>query len=160
MVIGCVNFLNSTKEHLNCFLCFNSWGNLGHGKPRMRIFSGLKAISTTGPCSKHVHSTKKIINAFTVWGWHTNSFLKYFAHEHAANDYCKFKYSNGSSRVKVLLNMDENLLLLRQTADKLIAVSRRFFFSGLWSAFKFGRRVHFALRRKMLKPPIARLPAI
>ncbi len=26
--------------------------------------------------------------------------------------------------------------------------------------FKFGRRVHFALRRKMLKPPIARLPAI
>ncbi len=28
------------------------------------------------------------------------------------------------------------------------------------TAFKFGRRVHFALRRKMLKPPIARLPAI
>ncbi len=28
------------------------------------------------------------------------------------------------------------------------------------AAFKFGRRVHFALRRKMLKPPIARLPAI
>ncbi len=27
-------------------------------------------------------------------------------------------------------------------------------------AFKFGRRVHFALRRKMLKPPIARLSAI
>ncbi len=26
--------------------------------------------------------------------------------------------------------------------------------------FKFGRRVHFALRRKMLKLPIARLPAI
>ncbi len=28
------------------------------------------------------------------------------------------------------------------------------------STFKFGRRVHFALRRKMLKPPIARLPVI
>ncbi len=28
------------------------------------------------------------------------------------------------------------------------------------AAFKFGRRVHFALRRKMLNPPIARLPAI
>ncbi len=27
-------------------------------------------------------------------------------------------------------------------------------------AFKFGRRVHFALRRKMLQSPIARLPAI
>ncbi len=32
-----------------------------------------------------------------------------------------------------------------------------FFFRA---AFKFGRRVHFALRRKMLNPPIARLPAI
>ncbi len=30
----------------------------------------------------------------------------------------------------------------------------------LRAAFKFGRRVHFALRRKMRKPPIARLPAI
>ncbi len=33
----------------------------------------------------------------------------------------------------------------------------------LWlfrAAFKFGRRVHFALRRKTLKSPIARLPAI
>ncbi len=29
----------------------------------------------------------------------------------------------------------------------------------LRAAFKFGRRVHFALRRKLLKPPIARLPA-
>ncbi len=28
------------------------------------------------------------------------------------------------------------------------------------AAFKFGRRVHFALRRKMLKPPIVHLPAI
>ncbi len=28
------------------------------------------------------------------------------------------------------------------------------------AAFKIVRRVHFALRRKMLKPPIARLPAI
>ncbi len=28
------------------------------------------------------------------------------------------------------------------------------------AAFKFGRRVHFALRCKMLNPPIARLPAI
>ncbi len=28
------------------------------------------------------------------------------------------------------------------------------------AAFKFGRRVHFALRRNMLKSPIARLPAI
>ncbi len=28
------------------------------------------------------------------------------------------------------------------------------------AAFKFSRRVHVALRRKMLKPPIARLPAI
>ncbi len=28
------------------------------------------------------------------------------------------------------------------------------------AAFKFGRRVHFALRRKMLKLGIARLPAI
>ncbi len=27
-------------------------------------------------------------------------------------------------------------------------------------AFKFGRRVHFALRRKMRKPPITRVPAI
>ncbi len=30
----------------------------------------------------------------------------------------------------------------------------------LRAAFKFGRRVHFALQRKMLKLPIARLPAI
>ncbi len=30
----------------------------------------------------------------------------------------------------------------------------------LRAVFKFGRRVHFALRRKMLKPPVARLPAI
>ncbi len=30
----------------------------------------------------------------------------------------------------------------------------------LRAVFKFARRVHFALRRKMLKPPIARLPAI
>ncbi len=30
----------------------------------------------------------------------------------------------------------------------------------LRAAFKCGRRVHFALRRKMLKPPIARFPAI
>ncbi len=30
----------------------------------------------------------------------------------------------------------------------------------LRAAFKFGRRVNFALRRKMLNPPIARLPAI
>ncbi len=28
------------------------------------------------------------------------------------------------------------------------------------AAFKFGRRVHFALRRKMLKLPIARIPTI
>ncbi len=27
------------------------------------------------------------------------------------------------------------------------------------AAFKYGRGVHFALRRKMLKQPIARLPA-
>ncbi len=32
--------------------------------------------------------------------------------------------------------------------------------STLRAAFKFGQRVHFALRRKMLNPPIARLPAI
>ncbi len=30
----------------------------------------------------------------------------------------------------------------------------------LHAAFKFGRRVHFALRLKMLNPPIAHLPAI
>ncbi len=30
----------------------------------------------------------------------------------------------------------------------------------LRAGFKFGRRVHFALRRKMLKPPIARRPTI
>ncbi len=30
----------------------------------------------------------------------------------------------------------------------------------LRAALKFGRRVHFALRRKMLNPPIAHLPAI
>ncbi len=30
----------------------------------------------------------------------------------------------------------------------------------LRAAFKFGRRVHSALQRKMRKPPIARLPAI
>ncbi len=30
----------------------------------------------------------------------------------------------------------------------------------LRAAFKFGRCVHFALRRKMLNPPIARLPAV
>ncbi len=30
----------------------------------------------------------------------------------------------------------------------------------LRAAFKFGRLVHVALRRKMLNPPIARLPAI
>ncbi len=28
------------------------------------------------------------------------------------------------------------------------------------AAFKFSRRVHFALQRKVLKSPIARLPAI
>ncbi len=28
------------------------------------------------------------------------------------------------------------------------------------AAFKFGRRVHCALRRKMRKPPITRVPAI
>ncbi len=35
-------------------------------------------------------------------------------------------------------------------------------FSSLFlrAAFTFGWRVHFALRRKMLNPPIARLPAI
>ncbi len=32
--------------------------------------------------------------------------------------------------------------------------------SFLRAAFKFGRRVHFAVRRKMRKPPITRLPAI
>ncbi len=31
---------------------------------------------------------------------------------------------------------------------------------GLRAAFKFGRRVYFALRRKMRKPPITRVPAI
>ncbi len=31
---------------------------------------------------------------------------------------------------------------------------------ALRAAVKFGRRVHFALWRKMLNPPIARLPAI
>ncbi len=30
----------------------------------------------------------------------------------------------------------------------------------LRAAFKFGRGVHFALRRKMRKPPISRVPAI
>ncbi len=35
-----------------------------------------------------------------------------------------------------------------------------FFVLFFRAAFKFGRRVHFALRRKMLKSPIARLPAI
>ncbi len=33
-------------------------------------------------------------------------------------------------------------------------------FLFLRAAYKFGRRVHFALRRKVLKPPIARLHAI
>ncbi len=32
--------------------------------------------------------------------------------------------------------------------------------SSFRAAFKLGRRVHFELRRKVLKPPIARLPAI
>ncbi len=30
----------------------------------------------------------------------------------------------------------------------------------LRAAYKFGRGVHFALRRKMRKPPISRVPAI
>ncbi len=34
------------------------------------------------------------------------------------------------------------------------------FLNILRAAFNFGRLVHFALRGKMLKPPIARLPAI
>ncbi len=38
--------------------------------------------------------------------------------------------------------------------------SFRPFRSILRAAFKFGRRVHFALRRKMRKPPITRVPAI
>ncbi len=40
------------------------------------------------------------------------------------------------------------------------AMNNKCISAGLSAAFKFGRRVHFALRRKMLKPPIARLPAI
>ncbi len=37
-------------------------------------------------------------------------------------------------------------------------VSNSFFFFR--AVFKFGQCVHFGLRRKMLNPPIARLPAI
>ncbi len=33
------------------------------------------------------------------------------------------------------------------------------YLNTLRAVFKFGRRVHFVLRRKMLNPPIARLPA-
>ncbi len=33
-------------------------------------------------------------------------------------------------------------------------------YKPLRAAFKFGRSVHFALRRKMRKPPISRVPAI
>ncbi len=33
-------------------------------------------------------------------------------------------------------------------------------YRGKMKQFKFGRRVHFELRRKMLNPPIDRLPAI
>ncbi len=53
----------------------------------------------------------------------------------------------------------------------LLEANLRFFWIGafiiieiamrlLRAAFKFGRRVHFALQRKMLKSPIARLPVI
>ncbi len=34
------------------------------------------------------------------------------------------------------------------------------FIPSIVRAIKFGQRVHFVLRRKMLKPRIARLPAI
>ncbi len=37
------------------------------------------------------------------------------------------------------------------------AICRQHF---LRAAFKFGRRVHFALRRKIQNPPITRVPAI
>ncbi len=43
---------------------------------------------------------------------------------------------------------------------KMIKVNKREDYGIMRTAFKFGRRVHFALRRKMLKPPIAHLPAI
>ncbi len=33
-------------------------------------------------------------------------------------------------------------------------------YRGKMKQLKFGRREHFALRRKVLNPPIARLPAI
>ncbi len=44
---------------------------------------------------------------------------------------------------------------------KLSAKVLRYYYSEIdKSAFKFGRRVHFAPRRKIRKPPITRLPAI
>ncbi len=48
----------------------------------------------------------------------------------------------------------KHLNLLQEDLVGLIRI--RFFRAG----FKFGRRLNFALRRKMLKPPIARIPTI
>ncbi len=45
-------------------------------------------------------------------------------------------------------------------ANILIALKHKSKSDQFRAAFKFGRRVRFALRRKMLKPRIARLPAI
>ncbi len=41
-----------------------------------------------------------------------------------------------------------------------ISSNRVYLVKFLRAAFKFGRRVQFAPRRKMLNPPMARLPAI
>ncbi len=43
---------------------------------------------------------------------------------------------------------------------KMIKIRKRKDYGIMRTAFKFGRRVHIALRRKMLKLRIARLPAI
>ncbi len=47
-----------------------------------------------------------------------------------------------------------------EAITKAPSTEKRLLLFFLRAAFKFGRRVHFALRRKMLKPPIARLSAI
>ncbi len=50
--------------------------------------------------------------------------------------------------------------LIQHTPCEVLCQMPDSYLPALRAAFKFGRRVHFALRRKMLNPPIARLPAI
>ncbi len=58
---------------------------------------------------------------------------------------------------EVCFTVKKWVLLLADVHVYLISIYRQ---SLMRAAFKFGRRVHFALRRKMRKPPITRVPAI